>query len=268
MTNPNCCDIIGEYSKEYALVAQLDRAFGYEPKGRGFESRRARHTNKGYPMGILYLYLCAQITPNITIHKNSLYKPLKLCYTELTINPLYNAFHERNKMIFYPQKQPKNASVATLLTILGAATLYFLGDIGIGYRFVFQMSALLLFAVGIFLMTRYILTDYKYIITDLNEHGERYFIIVKVNGKRNFEMAKFDVSELYAYKRTHSVKEFEAENGKADKIFNYLTNFRAPTEMMIAITFNGKKILFRIDAEQELETEIKGFCMMNTKTHM
>ena len=26
-----------------ALVAQLDRAFGYEPKGRGFESRRARH---------------------------------------------------------------------------------------------------------------------------------------------------------------------------------------------------------------------------------
>ena len=25
----------------YALVAQLDRVFGYEPKGRGFESRRA-----------------------------------------------------------------------------------------------------------------------------------------------------------------------------------------------------------------------------------
>ena len=28
--------------ENYALVAQLDRAFGYEPKGRGFESRRAR----------------------------------------------------------------------------------------------------------------------------------------------------------------------------------------------------------------------------------
>ena len=26
-----------------ALVAQLDRAFGYEPKGQGFESLRARH---------------------------------------------------------------------------------------------------------------------------------------------------------------------------------------------------------------------------------
>ena len=29
-------------SINFALVAQLDRAFGYEPKGRGFESRRAR----------------------------------------------------------------------------------------------------------------------------------------------------------------------------------------------------------------------------------
>ncbi len=28
--NDNCC--------KYALIAQLDRVFGYEPKGRGFES--------------------------------------------------------------------------------------------------------------------------------------------------------------------------------------------------------------------------------------
>ena len=27
----------------YAPVAQLDRVFGYEPKGRGFESLQARH---------------------------------------------------------------------------------------------------------------------------------------------------------------------------------------------------------------------------------
>ena len=27
----------------YALVAQLDRVFGYEPKGQGFESLRAHH---------------------------------------------------------------------------------------------------------------------------------------------------------------------------------------------------------------------------------
>ncbi len=31
-------------SSEYALLAQLDRVFGYEPKGQGFESLAARHT--------------------------------------------------------------------------------------------------------------------------------------------------------------------------------------------------------------------------------
>ena len=30
----------------YAPVAQLDRVFGYEPKGRGFESRPAYHQKK------------------------------------------------------------------------------------------------------------------------------------------------------------------------------------------------------------------------------
>ena len=30
-------------SSEYALLAQLDRVFGYEPKGQGFESLAARH---------------------------------------------------------------------------------------------------------------------------------------------------------------------------------------------------------------------------------
>ena len=32
----------------YAPVAQLDRVFGYEPKGRGFESLRACQVGAGY----------------------------------------------------------------------------------------------------------------------------------------------------------------------------------------------------------------------------
>ena len=34
---------INECNQTYALVAQLDRVFGYEPKGREFESLRAHH---------------------------------------------------------------------------------------------------------------------------------------------------------------------------------------------------------------------------------
>ena len=38
-----------------ARVAQLDRAFGYEPKGREFESCHARHFKKE-PLGSFFLW--------------------------------------------------------------------------------------------------------------------------------------------------------------------------------------------------------------------
>ena len=42
LTNPKDCDILIKLSRgSCGLVAQLDRVFDYESKGRGFESRRA-----------------------------------------------------------------------------------------------------------------------------------------------------------------------------------------------------------------------------------
>ena len=43
LTNPIRCGIIPNVDDEYVALAQLDRVFGYEPKGRGFESLMARH---------------------------------------------------------------------------------------------------------------------------------------------------------------------------------------------------------------------------------
>ena len=37
---PHCANILWQSD---ALLAQLDRVFGYEPKGQGFESLQARH---------------------------------------------------------------------------------------------------------------------------------------------------------------------------------------------------------------------------------
>ena len=43
------CDIIIRQSKiAYALLAQLDRVFGYEPKGQGFESLTARQNKNPF----------------------------------------------------------------------------------------------------------------------------------------------------------------------------------------------------------------------------
>ncbi len=41
---------------DFALLAQLDRVFGYEPKGQGFESLAARQ-QKRTPMGVLFCFI-------------------------------------------------------------------------------------------------------------------------------------------------------------------------------------------------------------------
>src|SRR3989475_6533834 len=44
------------YGLHRAPVAQLDRASGYEPEGRGFESLRARHSNTQPHIGLRYFH--------------------------------------------------------------------------------------------------------------------------------------------------------------------------------------------------------------------
>ena len=47
LTKRNKCGIISRYEKNvYVPLAQPDRVFGYEPKGRGFESLKARQTKE------------------------------------------------------------------------------------------------------------------------------------------------------------------------------------------------------------------------------
>ena len=50
----------------YVPLAQLDRVFGYEPKGRGFESLKARQTKSGYPLGYTLFVSFTFITQNPT----------------------------------------------------------------------------------------------------------------------------------------------------------------------------------------------------------
>ncbi len=152
-------------------------------------------------------------------------------------------------MVLYPKKQPKKATFFTIASIVIAAIMYALGDIGIGPRAMFQLTSLILFAVGIMLMSRYLLTDYKYVIS---EEGEtRYLIIIKISGKRQVEMAKFDIKEVYALGRYKKVRDFEAENGKVSSVYNYTTNLMPANEYHVAVTFNGKKILLRLEGDEE-----------------
>ena len=161
-------------------------------------------------------------------------------------------------MTYYPIKKPRRAAVFTLVCFVLTAGLYTLGQLGLGFRMLFQLAALITLSIGIMMVSRYMLTDYKYVISDIDRRdGSMSFSIVRVTGKREVEMGHFDMTSIYACGRERSLGDFEREHGKVDKVYNYTSNYRSGERYRMAIEFNQKKIMFLIDASQAFEAEIE-----------
>lgn len=160
-------------------------------------------------------------------------------------------------MIYIPIKKPKKAAYTAAGSLILATALYTAGEFVSLAKMPFQLAALLLLAFGIMLIGRYLLTDYKYVISDENalENGGS-FSIVKMSGKRETPVATFDISSVYAVCRCKRTSEFEKRFGRVDKVFNYCTNYRADDRYALAIEFNGKKMLIFIEADLLFEREI------------
>ncbi len=161
-------------------------------------------------------------------------------------------------MIYIPKKTPRKALIVTISSLVAALVLYVIGEIVGKYKMLFGLPALVLISVGLMILSRYLLCDHKYVITDIESRGEETgFSIIKISGKREVPLAHFDVISIYALERHMSTKKFEAEHGKVDKIYNYCSNLRPIDNCLLAIEFNGKKILFIIEADDSFFNEIK-----------
>lgn len=162
-------------------------------------------------------------------------------------------------MIYIPKKEPKKATYTSALSIVIATLLYTAGELLKVAKMPMQLTALGFFAFGIMLIARYLLTDYKYVLTD-TERADKgpSFTIVKISGKREIAVATFDVSSVYKTLRCKSTRAFEKESGRVDKVFNYCTNYRAEDRFAVAIEFNGMKVLIFIEVDEIFEREIAG----------
>ncbi len=69
-------------TNEYALLAQLDRVFGYEPKGQGFESLAARQKRDVVQSAIsLFLFVEIQTRNSNLVHLLRMQKGHKIKYS-------------------------------------------------------------------------------------------------------------------------------------------------------------------------------------------
>lgn len=167
-------------------------------------------------------------------------------------------------MIYIPKKKPKKAALTTVLTLVSAIILYVLGEIIGKYKMLFGLPALILISVGLMVLSRYLLCDHKYVLSGIESKGtESGFSIIKVAGSREVALAHFDVISIYAIERKMGAKEFEKKHGAVDKIYNYCSNLRPADICSMAIEFNGKKVLFLIEADENffnaIKNEIAGF---------
>ena len=160
-------------------------------------------------------------------------------------------------MYYVPKKQPKIAGIISVVLYGVAAGLYVLSEF-ITPRLVYQLAALVAVAVGLFFTSRYLLTDYKYVIKDIEQKdSEASFTIVKLSGKREAIIANFDIISIYALEKCRKNSEFEEKHGKVTKIYNYTSNFASPDTYKLAINFNNMKVLFSVELSEEFAAELK-----------
>lgn len=161
-------------------------------------------------------------------------------------------------MIYMPKKKPRKAVTVTVISLVAAIVLYVIGEIVGKYKMLFGLPALVLISLGLMILSRYLLCDHKYVLSDIESRGEETgFSIIKVSGSREAPLAHFDVISIYAAERHMSASEFEKKHGKVDKIYNYQSNLRPSDSCLLAIEFNGKKVLFLIEADERFFNEIK-----------
>jgi len=160
-------------------------------------------------------------------------------------------------MYYVPKKQPKIAGILSVALYGVAAALYVIGEF-FTPRLLYQLFALVFVAVGLFFTSRYILTDYKYVIKDIDAKGEEAsFSIVRLSGKREAIVANFDIISVYALEKCRKSSDFEAKHGKVTKIYNYTSNFASPDTYKLAINFNNMKVLFSVELSDEFAAELR-----------
>ena len=166
-------------------------------------------------------------------------------------------------MVYYPKKQPKKATVISLFLYVCAIAMFILSSY-FTPRMVYQLIGLVLVSIALFITSRYVLTDYKYVIKDAERASDKVaFSIIKVNGKREAIMANFDLLDVFAIEKCKKIAQFEKKHGKVTKFYGYTSNLSSPNTYMMGIEFNKMRVLFAIELNEEFLAEIKSRIPLN-----
>ncbi len=141
-------------------------------------------------------------------------------------------------MSFIPKKNGKASKLAILFIATGIALFIFSGILP--YIWFFQLAAVALTVAGIQFLVRFVLSDFKYVIDDLDD-GTSDFIVYKIQGKNKIKVCHislFSAEEILNGQKCPS----------ADRRYNYVQNLDGEKSSIVFLD-GDKKIEIIIEAD-------------------
>ena len=162
-----------------------------------------------------------------------------------------------------PPRKPQApiAICATLFAI--AATLVILSALKIGWNLGEQIGALLCIVIGIEITTRYLMTEYEYRLNGEGEQSE--MAVIKRGGSRELTVCHFDFSTVMTVQRRGKLREMERKYGRIHTRYSYCVNMRSPDRAWIYFTFNEKRVLLEIEANEVFFAELQRRVLENSR---
>jgi len=142
--------------------------------------------------------------------------------------------------VYIPTQNKKNA-VCYFLGILGGALLFIASAISPAFKGLIQLAAFCFWAFGIWVLCRYSLTYFYYIIDGDN------FRIVKVSGQKHTDVGNVSMRTGKFVKKVSEAK----DRPPARNRFNYCRNFVPQEKYVYFFEWNGvnAEIIFEPNAE-------------------
>ncbi|MBO4355794.1 MAG: hypothetical protein J5850_02945, partial [Clostridia bacterium] len=147
-------------------------------------------------------------------------------------------------MEYKPRKNRKNGIVITISLLIISFIFYLSLALDWGIRIVNQVGMIVTAAIGIFVLSRYVLTDYVY---KINENG--YLTIHRVYGRSTRLLADIKISQT---DRVVIGKKEISGLGKIDIKENYSSSLFPESVNDYLYYSGGKKVLLVLEGGQDL----------------
>lgn len=163
-------------------------------------------------------------------------------------------------MTYKPTASKKQRILSALFVVFSVAiwTLASLNYNGyeLPFKGLIQIAAITMMVCGIQLMVRYSLSEFRYILEDLDD-GNTDFLVYKRQGERDVKVCHVSIGSVVALFKYGDEPDFQKKYGKTANRFNYCQNLGKENMYVLLYRDDDKLIEIRFEPDEAFVNAIK-----------